>query len=256
MLEHLSAEPDLRQLFSREAYAANKWDTRGGPGARRRRGRRRVSIFGHAAARGRDRARALGAHHRALSVAEVAVLMADVLDVLACATRTALCTGTSSQRNLFLEASGRVRVFDFGIARHVGASASASLTVRVIGTPAFIPPEQAIGIASPSAGSDGWAVRRHHVLALVGRIRAPGRERPSSARRGGHEARAFARRCRAGGARGQSSRSSTRRSPSSPKIAGRPLPAMRVALVAAVEEALGEPLDAITPAFAPSWPRI
>ncbi len=48
-------------------------------------------------------------------------------------------------QNLMLDAGGRLWVMDFGLARSVQASAAMTASGSVVGTPAFMPPEQARG---------------------------------------------------------------------------------------------------------------
>ena len=62
--------------------------------------------------------------------------------------------------NLFLTKQGRVKVLDFGIARLVDdTSATATKTGQMVGTPAFMPPEQALSRPREvDARTDIWSV--------------------------------------------------------------------------------------------------
>jgi serine/threonine protein kinase/Tfp pilus assembly protein PilF len=59
--------------------------------------------------------------------------------------------------NLMLDRAGRVYVTDFGLARRVESGASLTLSGTVVGTPAYMPPEQATGKAT-DARSDVYAL--------------------------------------------------------------------------------------------------
>jgi WD40 repeat protein len=47
--------------------------------------------------------------------------------------------------NILLDADGRPRVTDFGLAKRLGGEGGATLTGQVMGTPSYMPPEQAAG---------------------------------------------------------------------------------------------------------------
>jgi serine/threonine protein kinase len=93
----------------------------------------------------------------------VAVLdIADqLLDVLAAAHERGVIHRDLKPENLFWESSGRLRVLDFGVARsfvHVPGS-TVDTQASVLGTPAFMPPEQARGHWNDiDQRSDLWAV--------------------------------------------------------------------------------------------------
>ncbi|WP_394832423.1 protein kinase [Pendulispora rubella] len=157
--EHLSDDADIRRLFSREAYVANEVDH---PGV--------VPVLDDAEDEHgcillimplldgetlRARWERTG---KRLSVAEVGVLMWDVLDVLAAAHSKGIVHRDIKPENLFVDSNGHIRVLDFGIARHIDTEANATVTGRMIGTPAFMPPEQALGKREEiGPASDCWA---------------------------------------------------------------------------------------------------
>ncbi len=60
-------------------------------------------------------------------------------------------------QNMMLEASGRVWVMDFGLARSVRGDATVTATGLIVGTPAYMPPEQAQGRAC-DARSDVYSL--------------------------------------------------------------------------------------------------
>ena len=73
--------------------------------------------------------------------------------------------------NLFVTREGRLKVLDFGVARlREGASPTQTRTGAVFGTPAFMPPEQALGRAAEvDALSDIWSVGATAFALLSGR---------------------------------------------------------------------------------------
>ncbi|WP_394840916.1 serine/threonine protein kinase [Pendulispora brunnea] len=160
MLERFLDDAAVRELFVREAYLANQV---GHPGA--------VPVLGQdfdddgcaflvmPLLRGETlRARWERAGKR-LATGEVGVLVADALDVLASAHMRGLVHRDIKPENLFVLATGEIRVLDFGIARRVDGTGTASLVGSMIGTPAFMPPEQALGrIGDIGPHSDCWAV--------------------------------------------------------------------------------------------------
>ncbi|WP_394834757.1 serine/threonine protein kinase [Pendulispora rubella] len=105
-----------------------------------------------------------------LPMVESIVGMLDVLDVLASAHAKGIVHRDIKPDNLFVTAKGEVWVLDFGIARQNDASV-ATMTGRVMGTPAFMPPEQALGdreAVGPS--SDCWAVGATLFALLSGQL--------------------------------------------------------------------------------------
>jgi len=160
LLERYSDDPEICQLFSREAYVANQVghhgvvpvldddvDESGCPFLV-------MPLLEGESLRARwERA------NRRVPTEEALILIADVLDVLAAAHAQGIVHRDIKPDNLFVTSAGHVRVLDFGIARQLDAGTSISMTGRMVGTPAFMPPEQAMGerrrIGPPS---DCWAV--------------------------------------------------------------------------------------------------
>ncbi len=91
---------------------------------------------------------------------EVAEIAYRLLDVLATAHGKQIIHRDIKPENLFITGDGQVKVLDFGIARmSEGAGASATRTGSMMGTPAFMPPEQAMGLTRDiDARTDIWAV--------------------------------------------------------------------------------------------------
>ncbi|WP_394849902.1 serine/threonine protein kinase [Pendulispora brunnea] len=160
MLEHFRDDPNIEQLFGREALIANQV---GHPGA--------VPVLSHDVdddgspflvmplLEGETLHARWQRANKRLPIAEVGVFMSDVLDVLTSAHDRGIIHRDIKPENLFLTAAGDVRVLDFGIARRIDRQGSPTITGMMIGTPAFMPPEQAIGNRDAvGPASDCWAV--------------------------------------------------------------------------------------------------
>lgn len=104
------------------------------------------------------RAERLGGH---LPVHEVASMADQLLDTLAAAHDRGVVHRDIKPENVFLTHEGRIKVLDFGIARvreATSTSATSTRTGTLMGTPSFMPPEQALGRTSQvDALSDLWA---------------------------------------------------------------------------------------------------
>ena len=163
---------DIRARFVREGYVANSV---GHPGA--------VHVYDDdAAADGAvflvmellegetlsDRCRRRGG---ALPCREVLALAHQLLDVLAAAHARGIVHRDIKPENLFLTTDGALKVLDFGVARmRDDASSHATATGARIGTPAFMPPEQALGrSAEIDARTDVWAAGATMFALLAGR---------------------------------------------------------------------------------------
>ncbi len=116
----------------------------------------------------------------------------DLLDVLAAAHANGIVHRDIKPENLFLVRDGALKVLDFGIARlkQGDGSVRATRTGDAMGTPAFMPPEQALGNWSEVDGRTDLSGRgRHDVVTLLsGRVRARGGDRAEGDARG-HDAR-------------------------------------------------------------------
>jgi hypothetical protein len=158
----LSISTDLHTRFLREGYVANKVGHRGA-----------VRVLDDGTAEDGSvflvmellegetlRARFERSGHQ-LPATEVCELTCQLLDVLAAAHAKGVVHRDLKPDNLFLTREGVLKVLDFGIARlaEAGAAHGATQTGRMMGTPAFMPPEQALGRTRQIDGqTDLWAV--------------------------------------------------------------------------------------------------
>jgi serine/threonine-protein kinase len=93
--------------------------------------------------------------HR-LNAREVARLLYKLLDVLAAAHAKGIVHRDIKPENLFLTRDGTVKVLDFGVARLIEAPVTATRPGGIVGTPAFMAPEQVLG-QTVDAQSDLWS---------------------------------------------------------------------------------------------------
>jgi serine/threonine-protein kinase len=106
-----------------------------------------------------------------LTVGEVLEIADGVLDVLAAAHEKGIVHRDLKPENLLLTTDGVIHILDFGIARlHEANSPSATQTGDTMGTPAFMPPEQALGEwVNVDGRSDLWATGATMFSLLTGR---------------------------------------------------------------------------------------
>ena len=109
-----------------------------------------------------------------LSEDEVLWMTDQVLDVLAAAHRKGIIHRDLKPENIFITRAGQVKLLDFGIARlrqQMTPSSTATQTGSTMGTPAFMPPEQARGRWDDMDGrSDLWAIGATMFYLLTGRL--------------------------------------------------------------------------------------
>jgi serine/threonine-protein kinase len=109
----------------------------------------------------------------ALDPAEVVAYADQILDVLIAAHEHQIVHRDLKPENIFLTTEGRIKVLDFGLARLLEQSKDARLTASnagIMGTPAFLPPEQARGRWEDIDGrTDLWALGATMFTLLTGR---------------------------------------------------------------------------------------
>jgi serine/threonine protein kinase len=122
-----------------------------------------------------DRALRMGGR---LDEDDVLMVADQLLDVLAAAHAKGVIHRDLKPDNVFVTHSGEVKVLDFGIARLCQESITTrgTKTGSLMGTPAFMPPEQARGLwAEVDAVSDLWACGATLFSVLTGRAVHDGR---------------------------------------------------------------------------------
>jgi serine/threonine-protein kinase len=171
----LSLDPGLVARFAREGYVANAIEHRGA-----------VRVLDDDVAEDGSaflvmelllgetleaRARRTGGK---LPQREVVALAHQLLDVLAAAHAKGVVHRDIKPENLFLTRERELKVLDFGIARlrdDTNSNAPGTQAGLSIGTPAFMPPEQALGRTDQvDARSDVWAAGATLYTLLSGRF--------------------------------------------------------------------------------------
>jgi eukaryotic-like serine/threonine-protein kinase len=171
----LSIHEELRTRFLREGYAANTVDH---PGA--------VAVLDDDTAEdgaaflvmerleGDEVDRLWEARGRRLDAQVVLAMTSQLLDVLAAAHAKAIVHRDIKPSNLYVTRDGTLKVLDFGIARvrdAASAGKSATSTGIMLGTPAYMAPEQALGKSNEIDGTtDIWSVGATMFSLLSGRF--------------------------------------------------------------------------------------
>ncbi len=158
--QQLSVDANIRSRFTREGYVANMINH---PGIVRVLDDDQTdegSVFlvmdlleGETAD---ARAQRLGGR---LPLEDVLLVADGLLDVMGAAHDAGIVHRDIKPENIFITVDREVKVLDFGIARLRDGFTSAVKTSAMMGTPAFMPPEQALGrMEEVDALSDVWAV--------------------------------------------------------------------------------------------------
>jgi serine/threonine protein kinase len=170
----LSLRDDLRKRFLREGYVGNSVKH---PGA--------VLVVDDDIAedgsaflvmellRGRSLEDLWERSGRRLGTRAVTAMMVQLLDVLSAAHEKAIVHRDLKPANLFVSVDGSLKVLDFGIARLRDAVGGehATRTGTLMGTPAFMAPEQAQAVAEEIDGqTDLWAVGATMFTLLSGQL--------------------------------------------------------------------------------------
>jgi serine/threonine protein kinase len=159
----LSIHEELRTRFLREGYAANTVDH---PGA--------VAVLDDDTAEdgvaflvmerleGDEVDRLWEARGRRIDAEIVLAMASQLLDVLSAAHAKSIVHRDIKPSNLYVTREGTLKVLDFGIARvrdAASAGGSATSTGMMLGTPAYMAPEQALGKSKEIDGTtDIWSV--------------------------------------------------------------------------------------------------
>lgn len=105
----------------------------------------------------------------ALPIDEALDLADQALDALGAAHDKGIVHRDLKPDNVFVTREGTVKLLDFGLARMKDAQGEATKTGVTIGTPEFIPPEQALGRrGEPDPRSDVWGLGATLFTAITG----------------------------------------------------------------------------------------
>lgn len=106
-----------------------------------------------------------------LPVQDVVAIVDGLLDVLAAAHAAGVVHRDIKPENIFFTRDRQVKVLDFGIARMRNNQLTKTHTNSLLGTPAFMPPEQALGRMNLVDGlSDVWATGATMFTLLTGSL--------------------------------------------------------------------------------------
>jgi serine/threonine-protein kinase len=174
----LSTDAEARQRFLREGYVANAVEHHGAVSVLDDDIADDGSVFlvmelleGHTVEE-----RASSRPGSKLEPGEVLAIADQLLDILVAAHKKGIVHRDLKPENVFLTKAGQVKVLDFGLARLYGlaqGSGANRMTAAgtAMGTPAFMPPEQALGNWDSVDGrTDIWAIGATMFNLLTGRF--------------------------------------------------------------------------------------
>src|SRR5882724_1340386 len=174
----LASFDEIRERFLAEGYAANRVSHPGVVTVRDEGTTDDGAVFlVMDLLRGQTLADRLEAGQELFSVGEVLEISSQLLDVLVHAHGRGIVHRDIKPENVFLTSERRVRLLDFGIARVETAKRTHTTEAgTTLGTPAFMPPEQALGRWAELDGrSDLWSLGATMYLLLSGSpVREPG----------------------------------------------------------------------------------
>ncbi len=166
-------DPGVRERFYQEAYAANRVLHPGTVGALD------DGLLGDGTPflvmellQGRDLEGHLNDSDGALDEREVLRIIVELLSILEAAHDAGVLHRDIKPENIFCTLDGKIKLLDFGIAKVTDSRRShATQCGSTIGTPAFMPPEQARGRWDElDASSDLWSVGATMFTLLSGRM--------------------------------------------------------------------------------------
>jgi len=167
----LTGFDEIRERFLAEGYAANRVSHPGVVTVRDEGTTEDGAVFlVMDLLRGQTLAERLEDGRELFSVGEVLEISTQLLDVLVHAHHRGIVHRDIKPENVFLTADKRVRLLDFGIARVESQRRTHSTEAgTTLGTPAFMPPEQALGRWDELDGrSDLWSLGATMYLLLSG----------------------------------------------------------------------------------------
>jgi serine/threonine-protein kinase len=171
---HMSINSDVRARFLREGYVANRVEHKGAVRVLDDDTAEDGSVF---LAMELLEGETLEARWKRcgerMPVRDVAEFTHQLLDVLAAAHDKGIVHRDIKPENLFVTDGGMLKVLDFGIARMASTLApqGATRTGRMMGSPAFMAPEQALGLQREISGqTDLWSTGATMFALLSGRF--------------------------------------------------------------------------------------
>ncbi|MBI5532153.1 MAG: protein kinase [Deltaproteobacteria bacterium] len=172
--QHMSADSAVRDRFLREGYVANAVEHAGAVRVLDDDVTDDGSVFlVMELLDGQTLDAVWEANQYRLDVAHVVWASDGILDVLAAAHEKGIVHRDIKPENIFVTTDAVIKVLDFGIARlrDFSAGVTATRTGSMLGTPAFMPPEQALGRTTEIDGrSDIWAVGATMFTLLSGQV--------------------------------------------------------------------------------------
>ncbi len=105
---------------------------------------------------------------RALPPERAAALVRELASAVAAAHDAGVLHRDIKPANVLIDAAGRPRLTDFGLASDVSAETQLTRTGQIMGTPSFMAPEQASGEGDHGPGVDVWALGAVLYWCLVG----------------------------------------------------------------------------------------